>query len=126
MYTVPFFNRGDTEAPQRPQRPQRRKHDAFFQRGHRGAAFFLLMLTLSNSYHDLVLENNFAILNSPSSYTRIASSHNQRSSVIDLCFANSTMLPFVQSWTNNLPSSGSDHTVIQIKINPPFLPTVNS
>src|SRR5712691_4171808 len=43
MYIVPFFHRGNTEAPQRPQRPQRRKHDAFFQRGHRGAAFFLLM-----------------------------------------------------------------------------------
>src|SRR6266550_3543533 len=43
MYTVPFFHRGDTEAPQRPQRPQRRKRDAFFQRGHRGRIFFLLM-----------------------------------------------------------------------------------
>src|SRR5260221_14752218 len=43
MYTVPFFYRSDTEEPQRPQRPQRRKRDAFFQRGHRGAAFFLLM-----------------------------------------------------------------------------------
>src|SRR5258708_11878188 len=41
--TVPFFHRGDTEAPQRPQRSERRKRDAFFQRGHRGAAFFLLM-----------------------------------------------------------------------------------
>src|SRR5258708_27530846 len=43
MYTVPFFHRGDTEAPQRPQRSQRRKRDAFFQRGHRGRIFFLLM-----------------------------------------------------------------------------------
>src|SRR5258708_24878120 len=43
MYKVPLFHRGDTEAPQRPQRPQRRKHDAFFQRGHRGRIFFLLM-----------------------------------------------------------------------------------
>src|SRR5258706_828978 len=40
-YIVPFFHRGDTEAPQRPQRPQRSKHDAFFQRGHRGATFLL-------------------------------------------------------------------------------------
>src|SRR6267143_4923 len=43
MYTVPFFHRGDTEAPQRLQRPQRRKRDAFFQRGHRGRILFLLM-----------------------------------------------------------------------------------
>src|SRR5260221_3101994 len=43
MYKVLFFHRGDTEAPQRPQRSERRKHDAFFQRGHRGTAFFLLM-----------------------------------------------------------------------------------
>src|SRR5258706_8059083 len=49
MYTVPFFHRGDTEAPQRPQRPQRRKRDAFFQRGHRGRIFFLLMKSAGSS-----------------------------------------------------------------------------
>src|SRR6266566_1289607 len=83
-------------------------------------------LTLSSSYFDIALENNYALLNTSGSYTRTSPAHNQRSSVIDLCFANTALLPFIHSWVNNLPSSGSDHTVIQIQINPPNPPTANS
>src|SRR6266566_1267494 len=83
-------------------------------------------ITLSNSYHNAALDNNYILLNTPGSYTRISNSQTQRSGVLDLCFANSALVQFVHSWSNNLPSSGSDHTVIQIKINPPSPPTAAS
>src|SRR6266550_2724010 len=82
-------------------------------------AFKRSELALSNPYHDTALENNYVLLNTPGSFTRISNASRQRSSVLDLCFANSALLQFVHSWTNNLPSSGSDHTVISIKVNPP-------
>src|SRR5260221_248863 len=54
-------------------------------------------LTLSSTYFDCALENNYALLNTPSSYTGIAPAQNQRPSVIDLCFANTALLPLIHS-----------------------------
>src|SRR6266566_3059653 len=57
-------------------------------------------ITLSNSYHNAALDNNYILLNTPGSYTRISNSQTQTSGVLDLCFANSALLQFVHSWSN--------------------------
>jgi hypothetical protein len=75
-------------------------------------------LSLSNPYFLTVLDTSYSLLNTPGWYTRISNAKVQRSSVIDLCFINPHVLPFSHSWKNNLPSSGSDNTVIRVTITP--------
>jgi hypothetical protein len=65
-----------------------------------------------NPYFLTALDIGYSLLNTPGSYTRITNAKAQRSSVIDLCFANPHLLPFIHSLKNNIPPSGSDHTVI--------------
>ena len=78
-------------------------------------------LILSEPYFEQASESGYVLLNTTGSYTRLASHNNERSGAIDLAFANNALLPFIQSWQNNLPATGSDHTAIKIKISSPTL-----
>jgi hypothetical protein len=78
-------------------------------------------LALSNPYFLTALDCDYTLLNDPGSFTRHSNAQTQRPSVIDLCFANSKLLSFIKNRKNNLPPSGSDHTVIQVTITPPAL-----
>ena len=74
----------------------------------------------SAPYFDRAADLGFALLNTPGVYTRYPLSGDYRPSVIDLAFANPLMFPAFQSWdASSLPSMGSDHVPIVIKISPP-------
>jgi hypothetical protein len=69
-------------------------------------------LSLANLYLLAALDTEHSLLNTPGSYTCITNARSQISSVIDLCFAITHLLPFVHSWKNNFTPSGSYHMVI--------------
>jgi len=64
---------------------------------------------------------DYSLLNDQGSFTCHSNAQTQRPSVIELCFANLKLLPFIKYWRNNIPASGSDHTVIEVIITPPAL-----
>jgi hypothetical protein len=59
--------------------------------------------SLSNPYFLAALNTKHSLLNTPGSYTRITTRKSQSSSVIDLCFANTHLLPFIHSWKTISP-----------------------
>jgi len=75
----------------------------------------------STPYFEKAAEPGFALLNPPGEYTRFPLVGNARPSVIDLAFANPTLLPLIKSWEASLPSTGSDHIPITITLAPPAL-----
>jgi len=75
----------------------------------------------SSPYYERAAESGFALLNPPGEYTRFPLVGKARPSVIDLAFANPTILPLVKSWEASLPSTRSDHIPITITLATPSL-----
>jgi len=59
------------------------------------------------------------LLNTPGVYTRFLL-QGSRPSVLDLAFVSSSLIPFFQEWTTDLPSTGSNHVPITISIAHPI------
>jgi len=76
-------------------------------------------ISCSTPYFEKAAESGFALLNPTGEYTRFPLSGNARPSVIDLAFANPSLLPLVKSWEASLPSTGSDHVPITITLAAP-------
>jgi len=76
-------------------------------------------ISSSTLYFEKAAESGFALLNPPGEYTRFPLVGNARPSVIDLAFANPSLLPLVKSWEASLPSTGSDHIPITITLAAP-------
>jgi len=76
-------------------------------------------ISSSTPYFEKAAESGFALLNPPGEYTRFPLVGNARPSVIDLAFANPSLLPIVTSWEASLPSTGSDHIPITITLAAP-------
>jgi len=70
----------------------------------------------STPYFEKAADSGFALLNPPGEYTRFPLVGNARPSVIDLAFANPSLLPIVKSWEASPPSTGSDHIPITITL----------
>ena len=71
-------------------------------------------------YFDQATDLEYTLLNTPGVFTCYPLSGEQRPSVIDLAFANPLMFPAFRSWdATSLPSTGSDHVPIVIKLASP-------
>ena len=71
-------------------------------------------------YFDQAADLGNTLLNTPGVFTRYPLSGEQRPSVINLAFANPSMFPAFTSWdATSLPSTGSDHVSIVIKLASP-------
>ena len=74
----------------------------------------------SAPYFNRATDLAYSLLNTPGTYTRFPLSGNFRPSVIDLAFANPLLRPAFQSWdATTLPSTGSDHVPILIRLAAP-------
>lgn len=73
-------------------------------------------MRLSEPYLSHAHDNQFTLLNTPDSITRFSPSNTHRHGVIDYTFANKEAAALVTEWNNNLPASGSDHTVIRTSL----------
>jgi len=73
----------------------------------------------STPYFEKAAESGFALLHPPGEYTRFPLVGNARPSVIDLAFANPSLLPIIKSWEASLASTGSDHIPITITLAAP-------
>ena len=71
-------------------------------------------------YFSRAAELGYTLLNTPGVYTRFPLQGLSRPSVLDLAFASSSLVPFFQDWSTDLPSTGSDHVTITIKIAHPI------
>ena len=81
-------------------------------------AFSSQEVSSSANYLELAALGGFALLNSPGVYTKFPLSGKARPSVVDLAFANPLLLPFIKSWETPLPSTGSDHVPMTIRLAP--------
>jgi len=72
-------------------------------------------------YFEKEAESGFALLNPPGEYTRFPLVGKARPSVIDLAFANPSLLALVTSWEASRPSTGFDHIPITITLATPSL-----
>jgi len=73
-------------------------------------------LKASFPYFSRAPELGYILLNMPGVHTRFPLQGSARPSVLDLAFASSSLMPFFQEWTTELPSTGSDHVPITISI----------
>jgi len=69
---------------------------------------------ISLPYFDRASAQFFSLLNTPGVYTRFRFTSNHRPAVLDLSFANSSLLPYFSSWNPSLPPTCSDHTALSI------------
>jgi len=76
---------------------------------------------ISSPYFDRVSAHLLSLLNPPGIYTRSPLTTNHRPAVLDLPFANSTLLRYSSSWHPSLPPTGSDHTAFTIILSTPLL-----
>ena len=86
--------------------------------------FRVLSATEENAsapYYNRAAEVGFTLLNTPGLYTLHRLPGEQRPSTIDLAFANLHMFPAFVEWdATSLPSTGSDHVPIIIRLAPPL------
>jgi len=75
----------------------------------------------STPYFEKAAESRFTLLNPPGEYPRFPLVGKALPSVIDLAFANPSLLPLIRSWEVSLPSTGSDHVPITITLAAPSL-----
>jgi len=71
-------------------------------------------------YFDRATELGFSLLNTPGVYTLFSMSHVRRPGVLDLAFACPLLMPYVSEWSNPLPSTGSDHIPILLRVDAPL------
>ena len=77
-------------------------------------------LKASFPYFSRASEFGYTLLNIPGVHTRFPIEGSSRSSVLDLAFASSDLVPFFQEWATDLPSTGSDHVPISIRLAHPI------
>ena len=73
-------------------------------------------LQASFPYFSRAAEFGYTLLNTLGVHTRFPLKGSFRSSVLDLAFAATTLILFFQEWATDLPSPGSDHVPIMIKL----------
>jgi len=71
---------------------------------------------LPSHYFSRAAEHGYTLLNTPGVYPRFPLQRSSRQSVLDLAFTSSSLVPFFQDWSTDLPSTGSDHVPITITI----------
>ena len=81
---------------------------------------------ISAPYFTIASDNSFTLLNIPGVYTRFPFTHSHGPGVLDLAFANSTLLPLSSSWNPSLPPTGSDHAALSVVFSAPLLKSVSS
>ena len=67
-------------------------------------------LTLSRPWFDCAFLTGYSLINTPGEYTYFPPNQTDRPSILDLAFANQSLLNLAPKWTNDLPPTGSDHT----------------
>ena len=67
-------------------------------------------LALSRPWFDRASLTGYSLINTPGEYTYFPPNQTNRPSVLDLAFANQSLLNLAPKWTNDLPPTGSDHT----------------
>ena len=67
-------------------------------------------LTLSRPWFDRASLAGYSLINTPGEYTYFPPNQLSRRSVLDLAFANQPLLNLAPKWSNDLPTTGSDHT----------------
>jgi len=87
-------------------------------------------LKASFPYFSRAAEHRYTLLNTLEVHTCFPLQGCSRSSVLDLAFASPTLVPFFQEWATDLPSTGSEHVAITIRlahpITSPLPPAPNS
>ena len=68
-------------------------------------------LTLSRLWFDSASLTGYSLINTLGEYTCFPPNKSSRPSVLDLAFANQPLLNLAPKWSNDLPPTGSDHTV---------------
>ena len=77
-------------------------------------------LKASFPYFSRAAEPGYSLLNIPGVHTRFPLQGSSRSSVLDLAFASPALVPVFQEWATHLPSTGSDHVPILIRLAHPI------
>ena len=77
-------------------------------------------LKASFPYFSRATEYGYTLLNIPGVHTRFPLQGSSRPSVLDLAFASPALVPFFQEWATDLPSTGSDHVPILIRLAHPI------
>jgi len=77
-------------------------------------------LKASFLYFSMAAEHGYTLLNTPGVYTRFPLPGSSRPSHLDRAFASTSLVPFFQDWSTDLPSTGSDHVPINITIAHPI------
>jgi len=77
-------------------------------------------LKASFPYFSRAAEYGYTLLNISGAHTRFPLQGSSRSSVLDLAFASPALVPFFQEWATDLPSTGSDHVPISIRLAHPI------
>jgi len=77
-------------------------------------------LKASFPYFSRAAEHGFTLLNIPGVHTSFPLKGSSRFSVLDLAFTSPAPLPFIQEWATDLPSTGSDHVPISIRLAHPI------
>jgi len=73
-------------------------------------------LKASFPYFSRAAEHEYTSLNTPGVHTHFPLHGSSRSSVLGLAFASPALVPFFQEWATDLPSTGSDHVPISIRM----------
>ena len=76
---------------------------------------------ISSPYFERASAQLVSLLNTAGGYTRFPFTSNHRPAVLDLSFANTTLLPFFSSWNPSLPPTSSDHAALTIILSTPLL-----
>jgi len=86
-------------------------------------------IATSTPYFDRATGLGFSLLNTPGVFTRFSMSLVGRHGVLDLAFACPLLSPYFSEWSDPLPSTGSDHIPILLRIEAPLFrappPTTN-
>jgi len=77
-------------------------------------------LKASFPYFSRAAEYRYTLLNIPGVHTHFPLQGSSRSSVLDLAFASPALVPFFHEWATDLPSTGSDHVPISIRLAHPI------
>jgi len=76
---------------------------------------------ISSPYFDRAADLSFSPFNTTGVYTRFAFTTTHHPEVLDLLFANNTLVPYFSSWNPSLLPTGSDHFALSIVFSTPLL-----
>lgn len=83
-------------------------------------------IAASVHYFDRATEHGFSLLNTLGLYTRFSMSLVGMPGVIDLAFPSPLLMPYISEWSDPLPSTGSDHSLIPPTIRSTPVPSTPS